>query len=65
MEEAIARFKRYQDRVKSHIKPYIQQLKGFTQSLHDEIVKLHQESAKKDHEIEAMQRKLQEVSCNV
>lgn len=43
MEAKIERYQRYQERVKSQIKPYVHQLKGYAQSLHEQILGLNRE----------------------
>jgi len=43
MEVQIDRLKRYQERVKSIIKPYLQQLKDYAQSLHGQIQSLNRD----------------------
>lgn len=67
MEAKIEKLTRYQERVKSTIKPYLQQLKDYASSLHLQIQGLNAELemrdaqlANKDHEINSLKEKFQE-----
>ena len=61
MEDTVERYKRYHERVKSQIKPYIRELKGYAQALHSQILELHAELDRKDNEVKLIQRKNQET----
>lgn len=66
MEARIERYQRYQEKVKNQIKPYVQQLKGYAQSLHEQILGLNREIEFKEsnisdlkHQIMAVKEKLE------
>jgi chromosome segregation ATPase len=61
MEAQIDRLRRYQERVKSTIKPYLHQLKGYAQSLHMQIQDLNQELHTKDAEISNLQHQIRSL----
>lgn len=56
MEEKLHRFERYQEKVKTQIKPYIQQLKNYAESLHEQIKELNTEVESKDFKIQDLSR---------
>ncbi len=58
MESQIDRLKRYQERVKSTIKPYLQQLKDYAQSLHGEIQALNSDLAAKESRMFSLENQL-------
>lgn len=51
METQIDRLQRYQEKVKSTIKPYVQQLKDYAQALHSQIQGLNREIEIKDSQL--------------
>jgi chromosome segregation ATPase len=59
MESQIERYKKYQDRVKSTIKPYLQQLKDYAHSLHLQIQSLNQDLDQKDSEISKLKLQIE------
>ena len=61
MEATIDRLKRYQDKVKTTIKPYLQQLKDYAHSLHEQIQFLNKDLNTKDSEISSLTHRLQAV----
>lgn len=67
MEAKIERYQRYQERVKSQIKPYVHQLKSYAQSLHEQILGLNREidtreaqNADLKHQITDLKEKLEQ-----
>ncbi len=58
MEVQIERLQKYQEKVKTTIKPYVQQLKDYAQSLHQQIQGLNKELNVKETEIMASAQKL-------
>jgi chromosome segregation ATPase len=59
MENQIDRLKRYQERVKSTIKPYLQQLKDYAQSLHGQIQSLNGDLAHREAKILSLQHQIE------
>ncbi len=64
MEEKLHRFERYQEKVKTQIKPYIQQLKEYAESLHEQIRDLNSEILDRDTKIQDLQRQNQFLTEN-
>lgn len=59
MESQIERYKKYQDRVKTTIKPYLHQLKDYAQSLHMQIQSLNQDLDQKESEITKLKHQIE------
>jgi chromosome segregation ATPase len=57
MEDKILRMERYQERVRTHVKPYIQQLKNYAEALAGQIQELQAELHKKEADIFALERR--------
>jgi DNA repair exonuclease SbcCD ATPase subunit len=58
-EEKIRRFERYQDKVKTQIKPYIQELKAYAQSLGDQLALVQRDLDQRDQTIAQLNDRLQ------
>ncbi len=58
LEAAVERYKRYQERVKTIFKPYLQQLKDYAQGLHKQVQALNQELNAKDAAIGSLEQRL-------
>lgn len=52
LQEKVERYRKYHERIKTQVKPFIQQLKGYAESLTQEIQKLYAELAERDHELD-------------
>lgn len=63
MEERIARYKKYQEKVKTQIKPYIQQLKGYAVSLHEQIVALNSEIDRKEGQLYDLKKSVEDLKA--
>ena len=61
MEDKIARFEKYHEKVRTQVKPYIQQLKAFAENLTVEIRKLHQEIEEKEMRRQESDRRLGQI----
>ncbi|PWU15379.1 MAG: hypothetical protein C5B49_11860 [Bdellovibrio sp.] len=51
LQDRVARFKKYQERIRTTVKPFVHQLKSFAESLAQEIQNLNSELALREHEI--------------
>jgi chromosome segregation ATPase len=58
MEYQLERYKRYQEKVKTTIKPYLQQLKDYAQALHIQITDLQYELAQKEALLKSSERQI-------
>ena len=65
MERQIDRYKKYHDKIRTQVKPYIQQLKNFAQNLAVEIRKLNSEIELKEARRLDLERRVQEVRNQV
>lgn len=54
LAEKVERYKKYQERIKTQVKPFVQQLKGYADNLNAEVQKLYAEVGEKDHEIDQL-----------
>lgn len=58
MEQRLERLTRYQEKVKTHIKPYVQDLKTYAQGLHEQIQGLTMELEQRETDIAELKRNL-------
>ena len=58
MEQRLERLTRYQEKVKTHIKPYVQDLKIYAQGLHEQIQGLNSELESREADIAELKRNL-------
>ena len=65
MERQLERYKKYHDKIRSQVKPYIQQLKSFAQNLALEIRKLNSEIEQKELRRQDLERRVQQVRNQV
>lgn len=61
LSEKVERFKKYQERIKTQVKPFIHQLKGYADSLTLEIQKLNAELSQRDAQIAALEQTQNEL----
>ncbi len=54
LQEKVDRYKKYQERIKTQVKPFVQQLKGYADNLNSEVQKLYGEAGEREHEIEQL-----------
>lgn len=59
MEEKIERLTRYREKVRAIMKPYLQQLKDYAQSLHEQIIGLNGELEKRESQISSQDKTIQ------
>lgn len=59
-----ARYHKYHDRIKNHVKPYIHQLKEYSRSLEDKTQRLSQEKSKLDAQVSDLRHQILEVTKN-
>ena len=65
MEEKIERYKKYHEKVRLQVKPYIQQLKAFAENLTLEIRKLNAEIEDKEIRRQEVERKIRDLRTEV
>lgn len=56
LQERLERFKRYQERIKTHVKPYVQQLKNYAEQLNSEAQDLVLLLSEREHQIQELTR---------
>jgi chromosome segregation ATPase len=64
LEAEVERFRKYHDRIKTQVKPYIHQLKEYSRSLEDKTQRQTQESAKLEAQLSDLRYQILEVTKN-
>ncbi|MBC7370112.1 MAG: hypothetical protein H7326_01015 [Bdellovibrionaceae bacterium] len=60
----VDRYRKYHDRIKAQVKPYIHQLKDYSRSLEDKTARQAQENSKLDAQLSDLRHQILEVSKN-
>lgn len=63
--EKLERYKKYHERIKTQVKPFIHQLKGYADSLTLEIRRLSQELSSREGEIDSLRRTRLEIEAGL
>lgn len=65
LESEVLRYKKYHEKVKTQVKPYIQQLKDYAKGLTEQSRALHTELANKEYDFEAFKKKFQQIEIEL
>lgn len=57
LNEKIGRYKKYQEKIRTQVKPYVQNLKNYADSLVREVQELHTELSRRENEVSELEEK--------
>lgn len=57
LKEKVSRYKKYQEKIRTQVKPYVQNLKNYADSLVREVQELHSELSRRENEVSELEEK--------